>query len=113
LFQGKKPVTTETLPNMMLAGLEQLLQMRGINQDAIERLMVPYHEGLFAKTDSRSDLGSLNDLVHRYQWIIEGEGGLDKCDLTGIIMGTNAMPQRRLEWRTSWEMTQTRLQASH
>ena len=110
LFQGKKPVTVETLPNMMLAGLEQLLQMRGISQDAIERAMVPYHEGLFAKTDSRSDLGSLNDLVQRYQWVIEREGGLDGCDLTDIIMGTNAMPQRRLGWCTSWEVTQSKLQ---
>jgi hypothetical protein len=110
LLQGKKPVTAETLPNMLLAGLEQLLQMHGISRGAIERAIVPYHEGLFAKTNSRSDLGSLNDLVQRYQWLIEREGGLDRCDLTDIIMGTNAMPQRRLGWCTSWEVTQSKLQ---
>jgi hypothetical protein len=110
LLQGKKPVTVETLPPMMLAGLEQLLQMGGISADAIERAIVPYHDGVFAKTDSRPDLGSLNDLVQRYQWIIERDGGLDQCDLTRIIMGTNGMPQRRLGWCTSWEMTQSRLQ---
>ena len=110
LFQGKKPVTTETLPNMLLAGLKQLLHMHGISQEAIERAIVPYHEGLFSKTNSRSDLGSLNDLVQRYQWVIEREGGLDRCDLTGIVMGTNAMPQRRLGWCTSWAMTQSKLQ---
>lgn len=110
LLQGIKPVTVETLPNMMLAGLEQLLQMRGISKDAIERAMVPYHEGLFSKTESRSDLGSLNDLVQRYQWLIEREGGLDRCDLTAIIMGTNAMPQRRLGWCTSWEITESKVQ---
>ena len=110
LFQGKKPVTAETLPDMLLAGLEQLLQMRGISQDAIERAMEAYHEGLFAKTDSRTDLGSLNDLVQRYQWVIEREGGLDGCDLTDIIMGTNAMPQRRLGWCTSWEISQSKVQ---
>lgn len=110
LLQGKIPVTPETLPTMMLAGLEQLLQMRGMGEDAIDRAMVHYHEGLFAKTDSRADLGSLNDLVQRYQWMIEYEGGLDRCDLTRIIMGTNDMPQRRLGWFTSWEVTQSKLQ---
>lgn len=110
LFQGQKPVTPETLPTMMLAGLAQLLQMRGLSEDAIERAMVHYQDGLFAKTDSRADLGSLNGLVQRYQWMIESDGGLDRCDLTRIIMGTNDMPQRRLGWSTSWEVTQSKLQ---
>jgi len=110
LFQGKKPVTVETLPTMLLAGLAQLLQMRGFSEDAIERAMVHYQDGFFARTNSRHDLGSLNDLVQRYQWIIESDGGLDHCDLTSIIMGTNNMPQRRLGWCTSWEVTQNKLQ---
>jgi hypothetical protein len=110
LLQGKKPVTVETLPTMLLAGLAQLLQMRGFSEDAIERAVVHYRDGIFAKTDSRSDLGSLNDLVQRYQWIIESDGGLDHCDLTHIIMGTNDMPQRRLGWCTSWVATQSKLQ---
>ncbi len=96
---------------MLLAGLAQLLQMRTFGEDAIERATVDYHEGVYARTDSRSDLGSLNDLVQRYQWIIESDGGLDHCDLTRIIMGTNDMPQRRLGWRTSWEVTQSKLQS--
>ena len=110
LLQGKTPVTVETLPTMMLAGLAQLLQMRGFGDDAIERATVQYDEGIFARTDSRPDLGSLNDLVHRYQWLVERGGGLDHCDLTRIIMGTNDMPQRRLGWSTSWEVTQSNLQ---
>ena len=110
LFQGKKPVTVETLPTMLLGGLEQLLQMRGMSENAVGRAMVHYHEGVFAKTGSRPDLGSLNDLVQRYQWMVEYEGGLDRCDLTRIIMGTNEMPQRRLGWSTSWDLTQSKLQ---
>lgn len=112
LLQGKKPMTVETLPTMLLAGLAQLLEMRGFGQDAIARALLHYHDGVFAKTDSRSDLGSLNDLVQRYQWLIASDGGLAHCDLTRIIMGTNAMPQRRLGWGTSWEATQGKLQQS-
>ena len=42
-------------------------------------------------------------------WYVNLDGGLDKCDLTRIIMGTNGMPQRRLGWRTSWEVTKSKL----
>lgn len=110
LFQGKKAVTVETLPEMLLAGLAQLLQMRGYDEDAVERAIAHYQDGVYAKTDSRADLGSLNDIVQRYQWIVESEGGLERCDLTRIIMGINETPQRRLGWLNSWDMTQSKLQ---
>jgi len=109
LFQGKKPVTIESLPNMLLAGLEQLLQMKGLPASAIDQAFKHYDAGLYAKTDSRSDLGSLNDLVNNYQWRVESEGGLSHCDLTGIIMSINDMPQRRIGWQTSWDAVQSRL----
>jgi len=109
LFQGRKPVTLETLPNMFLAGLEQLLQMRGLPQPAIDRALNHYDVGLYAKTDSRADLGSMNDLVNQYQVRVEVDGGLANCDLTGIIMQTNETPQRRLGWQLSWDVVQSRL----
>jgi uncharacterized protein DUF6933 len=109
LFEGKRPVTVETIPDMFMAGLQQLLEMRGIGAQAINLIMKPYETGLYAKTDNRSDLGSLNDLVKGYQARIEYEGGLSRCDLTRIIMGTNEMPQRKLNWSTSWEVTKQRI----
>jgi hypothetical protein len=109
LFQGQKPVTPQRLPNMMLAGLQQLLEMRGLPSAAVGRAVTPYEAGLYAKTDSRSSLGCLNELVHAYRYMIESNGGLGSCDLTGIIMRVNDMPQRKLEWATSWDVTQARL----
>mgnify|MGYP003345109450 CR=1 FL=1 len=94
---------------MLLAGLEQLLQMKGLPASAIDQAFNHYDAGLYAKTDSRSDLGSLNDLVNHYQWRVESEGGLSHCDLTGIIMSINDMPQRRIGWQTSWDAVQSRL----
>jgi len=41
--------------------------------------------------------------------MIEFEGGLDNCNLTSIIMKVNDMPQRKLNWRTSWDATTQRL----
>ncbi len=110
LFQGKKPVTVEALPNMLLAGLQQLLEMRGLSSAAIERALIDYQAGAYAKTDNRSTLGSLNELVHLYRYMIESQGGLASCDLTGIIMKVNEMPQRKLEWNNSWDVTQAKLE---
>ena len=109
LFQGKKPVTLESLPIMLLAGLEQLLRMKGLPQSAIDKAIKYHDAGLYARTDSRADLGSLNDLVNHYQWRVEDEGGLSRCDLTGIIMSVNDMPQRRIDWKTSWDAVQSKL----
>jgi hypothetical protein len=109
LLQGKKSVTTESLPNMLLAGLEQLLQMKGLPKSAIDKAFEHYGAGLYAKTDNRSDLGSLNDLVNHYQLRVEREGGFLQCDLTGIIMSVNKMPQRRIGWQTSWDAVQGKL----
>lgn len=109
LLQGRKPVTVESLPIMFLGGLEQLLRMKGLPQAAIDRALAPCVNGAFAATDNRNDRGSLNDLAHRYAWIVEAEGGLARCDLTGLIMNTNDMPQRRLGWGTSWEAVRARL----
>jgi hypothetical protein len=109
LFQGEIPTTQERLPTMLLAGLQQLLEMRGISNEAILRAFRHCETAAFAKTDSRADLGSLNDLVHHYQCRIEYEGGLGLCDLTRIIMSINEMPQRRLGWGTSWDAVQSKL----
>lgn len=109
LLQGKKPVTVQTLPDMMLAGLQQLLEMRGLPRAAIDRAFEHYESGVYAKTDSRSALGSLNDLVNCYRHMIEFQGSLASCDLTDIIMKTNDMPQRKLGWSKSWDVTQAKL----
>lgn len=113
LVQGIKPVTAETLPLMLLSGLQQLLTMRNFDDINVSRAILPYETGLFTKTDSRSDLGSLNDLAHLYLHSVEHEGGFSRCDLTGIIMSMNEMPQRRLGWSNAWEETGRKLRTHH
>ncbi|WP_425324978.1 DUF6933 domain-containing protein [Lampropedia aestuarii] len=87
----------------------QLLLLRGFSQNLVKKAITPYHTGFFAKTDSRAALGSLNGIVARYQWSVEGNGGLGSCDLTAIIMQTNKAPQRRLGWNSSWNAVEEKL----
>lgn len=107
LYQGKKPVTVQTLPVMLLAGLSQLLAMKGFEPAQIDRALQPYQIGHFAKTDSRKLLGSMNDLVWRYTVTVEDGGGLEFCDLTDIIMTMNDMPQRNLDGRAAWDLVES------
>lgn len=105
LYQGKKKMTPQVLPGMFLAGLSQLLTMKGYDDVQMGRALQGCETGLFAKTDSRKLLGCMNDLVRCYSTMVEVQGGLHECDLTGIIMKLNDMPQRTLNWQTSWDMT--------
>ncbi len=109
LLQGRRPVTKEHLGDMLLGGLEQLLRFRGLNAESIDNAFRHCDSAMYARTGSRGDLGSLNDLVASYKHMIEYEGGLDHCDLTDITMKVNETPQRRFEWCSSWEITQGKI----
>ena len=112
LYQGKKPVTPKTLPGMFLMGLHQLLAMKGYQASVIDQVMLGYRDGLFSKTDSRKAVGCMNDLVSVYTAVVEAAGGIHRCDLTGIIMRLNEMPQRTLDWATSWDVVTRLLRSS-
>lgn len=105
LYQGRKKMTLQVLPGMFMAGLSQLLTIKGYDDVLIDQALQGCETGLFAKTDSRKLLGCMNDLVRCYSTMVEAQGGLDACDLTGIILKLNDMPQRTLNWRSSWDMT--------
>lgn len=109
LYQGRKPVTTDFLPNMFLAGLEQLLQMKGLPQKSIDQALNWYQSGGFSRTDNRSDMGVMKELIFNYQWLVESNGGLAHCDLTAIILKVNSMIQRRLDWHSPWDIAKSRL----
>jgi hypothetical protein len=42
--------------------------------------------------------------------MVEEQGGLQACDLTGIIQRINDMPQRTLSWGTAWDVSQALLE---
>lgn len=109
LFQGETRLTVESFPQLLVGGLEQLLVMHGIPRNVIKGVIARYGVCAYAKPDSRSDVASLNSTAGRYQWLVDSNGGLGICDLNAIIKKMNNMPQKRLGWRSSWEVSQARL----
>lgn len=109
LLRGKIPMTPQRLPEMLVGGLVQLLQMRGLPGDAISRAIDPYIECRYAKNDNRTAMGCMNEIVWRYQSMIDYMGGLAHCDLTEIIFKMNRTPQRTIGWAYSWDVAESKL----
>lgn len=107
LHKERTPITRDSLHDVFQSGLEHLLAMRGYPMGVVDKTLAQYANGVIAKTDSRSKLGSMNDLVHIYRHMIEYPGRQGVFDLTGIMMKVNDMPQRKLDWADSWRAVQT------
>lgn len=82
-------------------GLRQLLLIENISNEKIEEITAQYETIEFTRTDNRTVLGNLTDLVNMYKYLILYDGGLKECDLTSIIRQMNRTPQRNLGWKYS------------
>lgn len=58
LLKGRVSLTPQRLPEMLLAGLEQLLQMKGFAESEIDRALQPYAVAGYAKNDNRSAMAA-------------------------------------------------------
>lgn len=85
-------------------GLRQLLLIENIGKEQIEEILAQYEMVELTKTDSRTVLGNLNDLVDMYKYLILYDGGLNECDLTSIIRQRNRTPQRNLGGKYSMDI---------
>jgi hypothetical protein len=54
-------------------------------------------------------MGCMNDMVWRYQSMIDYMGGLEHRDLTEIIFKMNKTPQRTIGWANSWDVAESKL----
>ena len=105
LYKGKKPITAQNIPAMLMNGVGHLLSLKGASEQTIHKVLDQFDAGLFGKTDSRRILGYMNEIVHTYRYFIESEGGLGSCNLTGIIIRVNDHIQRMLNYQSPWEAT--------
>jgi hypothetical protein len=69
------------------------LLLEGFEPAKIDRILAEYQKLRLAKTDSRSVLGSMNDLAGLYELQIRHQGGLSQAHLVEIIQVINRTPQ--------------------
>ncbi len=78
--------------------LQCVLSDEGLEASAKEKIMSEYNELGYAKTQNRSVLGSMNDLVFHYKYLIQDAGGVHSHEIPGIIQKLNRMPMGALEY---------------
>jgi hypothetical protein len=101
LIFGIRKDNIKNFPLAFIHGVEQLLSMEGIKQTVIDQVLDQYSEISFTKTDSKSLLGNMNDLVFLYTHTILSDGGWQYADLYSVIAQINRTPQRNIGWLNS------------
>ena len=93
LLMGYKKKDLQKISTLFNEALRFHLLAEAIPVEDIERVLSQYDTVTFAKTDSRSVLGSMNDLAWLYEVMIMSGGGLQLCDLTEATQNINRTPQ--------------------
>ena len=71
-----------------------VLASEGFSKELVEKILAEYSEVKFGKSNSRSVLGSLNDLAFNYEYSIFESGGPHSPEVPAIIARLNRMPMR-------------------
>ena len=78
--------------------LSCVLADAGISEADRARILSEYDEVEYANTNSKSVLGSMNDLAFHYKYSIQEAGGVHSPDVPGIIRRLNRMPMGALKF---------------
>jgi len=78
--------------------LECVLSAEGITDGEKSKLISEYESIQYANTNSKSVLGSMNDLAFHYKYHIQSEGGVHSYAVPDIIKELNHMPMGALEY---------------
>ena len=94
---GVRKEHIKTLRKHFLEGLCLQLKAEGISPQAV--LAFSNNETVlqYTKTDNRSKVGSMTDLINLYSAWIESAGGLSEIDVVEMGMKLNRVPQTNLK----------------
>jgi hypothetical protein len=84
------------LDSLFKALLLCVLSDEGFEPAVIEKIMAEYETVAYAKTNSRSVLASMNDIIFSYKRFIQRVGGVHSYAVPEIIRHLNRMPLKAL-----------------
>jgi len=96
----KKP-TLENFEKIFRLGLFKSLMTEGFAEPQVEYMLREHQHIVIAKTNSRSILGSMNDLAFQIKSMIYATGGLANADLSGINRQLNRIPMSAINYKVS------------
>ncbi|MFQ5644026.1 MAG: hypothetical protein ACE5FQ_10055 [Thiogranum sp.] len=89
--------TIRDLDRLFISYLSCILADEGIAEADRARILSEYEEIGFANTNSKSVLGSMNELAFHYQYHILEAGGVHSPAVPGIIRQLNRMPMSAIK----------------
>ena len=102
LFNFIVPDITRTqireLSEIFKSTLACVLSTEGVPEGAKAKIMSEYASIKYANTNSKSVLGSMNDLAFHYKHHIQSEGGVHSYAVPSIITKLNRMPMGALKY---------------
>lgn len=101
------------LKRLFLSYLFPVLAAEEFKESEIATIVSEYEGLAFAKTNSKSVLGSLNDLAFHYERRILMAGGVHSYQVPNIISDLNRMPMGALKYAYPIEELRTFVQAEH
>jgi Domain of unknown function (DUF6933) len=103
IIYGIRKDNIKNFPIVFFNGVERVLIMEGVDTHIVEEVLSDYTQIFFTKTDNKSSLGNMNDLVSLYTHFVLSGGGLKQVDLFDVIAQINRTPQRNIGWANSIE----------
>ncbi|CED57152.1 DUF6933 domain-containing protein [Aliivibrio salmonicida] len=94
---GVRKEHIKTLRKHFLEGLCLQLKAEGISPQTIAAFSDNQTIIQYTKTDNRSKVGSMTDLIYLYSTWIDSEGGLSEIDVVDLGMKLNRVPQTNLK----------------
>jgi len=88
----------KALSSLFTSWLACVLAEEEIPKYVREKIMAEYYQIEYANTNSKSVLGSMNDLAFHYEHHILSEGGVHSPAIPGIIKKLNHMPMGALKY---------------
>jgi hypothetical protein len=88
------------------------LQNEGFGLEVMNRVMQKYQEIGFAKTFSKSVLGSMNDLAYQYEFLIMRDGGINNIRIFELNQKINRTPLGVLKYKYPIEAVKGFLEGS-
>ncbi len=91
----------ENFEEVFRLGLFKSLMAEGFAEPQVEYVLRQHQHILIAKTNSRSILGSMNDLAFQIKSMIYAAGGLANADLPEINRQLNRIPMSAIKYKVS------------
>jgi hypothetical protein len=107
---GLKQRDFEQLEEIFRQHLFRSLIQEGFAPSQIEPILIDSQPIQFAKTTSRSVLGSMNDIAFRLKYQIPAMGGLSHLNLDALTQKLNRVPLSAINYRYSIDALKSRLE---